>query len=33
MKLGISKQSSVKVVPGCAQGTEHNCGIMYRSTW
>ena len=30
MKLGISKQSSVKVVPGCPQLQEVSCGIMYR---
>ena len=30
MKLGISKQSSVKVVPGCPQFMESTCGILYR---
>ena len=30
MKLGISKQSSVKVVPGCPQLWDTDCGIMAR---
>ena len=30
MKLGISKQSSVKVVPGCGKNWDTDCGILAR---